>query len=219
MPYAAGSLMLLMMLDYIWNAWHFAAQHAGISRIYGGMARPEQTAEHAEFEKMAIRVLVLWVFFSFAIHIGAALEYGENLRWIPDWLVWVDPLVFIPAILLLAREAGAFRPQCLGRLLYIGSVIALYGAQLFAILLGNTPWMIAFFFRRRHFPCCRIPGDMQLGRAKTHHRHLALSDHAHRAGRRRVHGSAWSRELLRQRAIGLRLATDDAAGVAVALRV
>lgn len=145
-PYAAGSLMLLMMLDYIWNAWHFAAQHAGISRIYGRMARPEQSAEHGEFEKSAIRTLVLWVFFRFAIHLGVASEYGESLRWLPGWLEWLDPLAFLPAIVLLAREAGAFRPQCLGRLLYIVSVIGLYAAQLFAIRLGSTPWMVAFFF-------------------------------------------------------------------------
>ena len=31
-PYAADSLMLLMMLDYVWNAWHFAAQHFGEDR-------------------------------------------------------------------------------------------------------------------------------------------------------------------------------------------
>ncbi len=145
-PYAAGSLMLLMMLDYIWNAWHFASQHAGISRIYGRMARPEQVAEHGEFEKMAIRVLVLWVFFRFAIHLGASSEYGDNVRWLPEWLVWIDPLVLVPAIILVAREVSAFRPQALGRLLYLGSVIALYAAQLIAIRLGSTPWMIAFFF-------------------------------------------------------------------------
>src|SRR5207302_8576879 len=77
-PFAAGSLMLLMMLDYVWNAWHFAAQHAGIARIYGRMARPEQSIEHAEFEKMALRTLVLWVFFRFAIHIAAYSAYGDS---------------------------------------------------------------------------------------------------------------------------------------------
>src|SRR5215831_6300222 len=45
-----SSLVLLMMLDYIWNAWHFAAQHAGIARIYGRTTRPEQSLPDAEFE-------------------------------------------------------------------------------------------------------------------------------------------------------------------------
>lgn len=145
-PFAADSLMLLMMVDYVWNAWHFAAQHAGISRIYGRMARPDQSADHAEFEKMAIRTLVLWVFFRFAIHIGANTEYGAGLRWLPDWLVWIDPLVYIPAILLIARELSVFRPQALGRVVYILSVIGIYTAQLLAIRVGSASWMVAFFF-------------------------------------------------------------------------
>ena len=145
-PYAANSLMLLMMLDYIWNAWHFGSQHAGISRIYGRITRPEQSLPHAEFEKMAIRILVLWVFFRLAIHIGTTTQYGENVSWLTPWLQWIDPFVVIPAAVLLIREFTAFRPQCLGRVFYIGSVIALYSAQLLAIRLENGPWMMAFFF-------------------------------------------------------------------------
>ena len=40
---AAGSLICLAMIDFVWNAWHFGSQHAGISaRIqYGaGMDTP-----------------------------------------------------------------------------------------------------------------------------------------------------------------------------------
>lgn len=146
LPFAANSLMLLMMLDYVWNAWHFAAQHAGIARIYGRTARPEQSLPHVNFEKSAIRTLVLWVFFRLAIHIGTTTPYGENVKWITPWLTWIDPFVLILPTILLAREVTAFRPQCLGRLFYIGSVIALYSAQLMAIRLENGPWMMAFFF-------------------------------------------------------------------------
>lgn len=146
MPMAANSLMLLMMLDYVWNAWHFASQHAGIGRIYGRVARPEQAASHAEFEKMAIRTLVLWVFFRLAIHIGTTTPYGANVAWLTPWLYWIDPLALVPVAILLAREFAAFRLQCLGRVMYLGSVVALYTAQLLAIRLENGPWMMAFFF-------------------------------------------------------------------------
>lgn len=146
LPYAGGSLMLLMMLDYIWNAWHFAAQHAGISRIYGRIARPEQSFGHAEFEKMALRTLVLWVFLRFAVYMATRSQYGANVEWIAPWLQWLDPLALVPAIVLVAREVGAFRPQCLGRLFYIGSVIAIYAAQLLAIRVESMAWMMAFFF-------------------------------------------------------------------------
>jgi hypothetical protein len=140
------ALVLLMMLDYIWNAWHFAAQHAGISRIYGRITRPEQSLPHAEFEKMAIRLLVLWVFYRFAVHMAVKSQYGANVEWLTPWLPWIDPFVLIPAGILLCRELAVFRSQCRGRLLYIGSVLTIYAAQLVAIRLESTPWMMAFFF-------------------------------------------------------------------------
>src|SRR5262245_22738496 len=31
----AGLLLCLAMVDYVWNGWHFAAQHSGVLRIYG----------------------------------------------------------------------------------------------------------------------------------------------------------------------------------------
>jgi hypothetical protein len=145
-PIATDSLVLLMMLDYVWNAWHFAAQHAGISRIYGRTSRPDQSLDHAAFEKTALRTLVLWVFFRLAIHIGASTPYGENVRWLTPWLGWIDPFALVLPAILLIREFTAFRPQCVGRVLYMASVIALYSAQLVAIRLENGPWMMAFFF-------------------------------------------------------------------------
>ena len=113
-PYAADSLVLLMMLDYIWNAWHFAAQHAGIARIYGRMTRPEQSLPHAEFEKMAIRTLVLWVFFRLAVHMASVSEYGANVGWLIPWLQWIDPFVLIPAVVLLYREISVLSAAMLG---------------------------------------------------------------------------------------------------------
>ncbi len=134
------------MLDYIWNAWHFAAQHAGISRIYGRTTRPEQSLPHAEFEKTALRVLVLWVFFRFAVHMASVSEYAASVDWLTPWLGYIDPFALVLPAILIYREATTFRAQCIGRLGYIVSVIALYTAQLLAIRLGSGPWMMAFFF-------------------------------------------------------------------------
>jgi hypothetical protein len=145
LPYLADSLDLLMMLDYVWNAWHFAAQHAGIARIYGRMTRPQQLLQHAEFEKTAIRTLVLWVFFRLAVCLAASSAYGQGVRWLGPWLEWIDPVVMILPIILLVREIRAYRPECRGRLLYMASVIALYGAQLVAIRMENGLAMRALF--------------------------------------------------------------------------
>ena len=32
---STGALVCLLAVDYVWNAWHFAAQHHGIYRVYG----------------------------------------------------------------------------------------------------------------------------------------------------------------------------------------
>jgi hypothetical protein len=141
-----SSLVLLMMLDYIWNAWHFAAQHAGIARIYGRTTRPEQSLPDAEFEKTALRTLVLWVFFRFAVHMASVSQYAAGVEWLRPWLGFVDPFALILPAILIFREVKAFRAQCLGRLCYICSVVAVYSAQLLAIRLESTTWMMGFFF-------------------------------------------------------------------------
>ena len=145
-PLPLDALVILMMVDYLWNAWHFAAQHAGISRIYGRSVRPEQTLPHAEFEKMAIRTLVLWVFFRFAVHMAGHSQYGASVAWMTPWLGWIDPFAFVPACVFLCRELAVFSPRGIGRLAYVSSVVALYSAQLLAIRLECTSWMVALFF-------------------------------------------------------------------------
>jgi hypothetical protein len=149
-PGARDSLFLLMMLDFVWNAWHFASQHAGISRIYGRMARPADTLQQMNFEKMAIRLLVLWTFFRVAIAAGEryADQLGEaaaNLLSMTHWLNWITPLLVAPALVLVVREIINYQPQCRGRLAYILSVVVCYAGQLVAICLGDIGWMTALF--------------------------------------------------------------------------
>jgi hypothetical protein len=144
-PYAADSLTLLMMLDYVWNAWHFAAQHAGIARIYGRFARPAQTVRGTNFEKMAIRMLVLWVFLRIAVYLAARGPFAANSEFLAAVLPWLDPAAILPALILLLMEWRDFTPAARGRVLYITSVISLYTGQLIALRLGEDAWMRALF--------------------------------------------------------------------------
>jgi hypothetical protein len=144
-PYATDSLTLLMMLDYVWNAWHFAAQHAGIARIYGRFARPTQSPRGTEFEKIAIRIAVLWIFFRLAVYLslhGPNPGFGEFLTTV---LPWLDPIALLPALVLLVNEWRDFTPAACGRVLYITSVLTLYTGQLAALRLGAEAWMQALF--------------------------------------------------------------------------
>jgi hypothetical protein len=137
--------VLLMMLDYVWNTWHFAAQHAGISRIYGRRVRPELSQKAAEFEKSAIRLAALWFFFRYALFLGARspiLEGSPIVPYIP-WLGLLDPLAVAPAVWLVIGEIRSYRPECRGRLVYMISVVTLYVMLLLFLDIGWDELLIA----------------------------------------------------------------------------
>ena len=165
-----------MMLDYIWNAWHFAAQHAGISRIYGRTARSEQTSPHAEFEKMAIRMLVLWVFFRFAIHMAIHSKLWQRSRWLSWWLQWLDPVALRPADHPVAREVSASVLS-----VWAGSLHRQRHRDLLGPARRDPPRKHVVddgvLLRGGRLPRSRIFGHLQLVGAEAHHGHLALSDH------------------------------------------
>lgn len=145
-PKAVNSLVPLMMLDFIWNAWHFAAQHAGIARIYGRHAALTQPDKEVEFEKSAMRLLVLWVFFRLAMFRGQHQpEFAAfSLPTLLPLLDWFDPFALVGMIIVLGKELLR-KPIVHSRLLYMGSVTTLYVAQLAAIRLGSSLWMTALF--------------------------------------------------------------------------
>jgi hypothetical protein len=143
-PGATHSLALFMMVDYVWNAWHFAAQHAGISRIYGRATRPDQTpADHA-FEKGAIRAFVLWTFLRVAVHTGST--QGGPIPALPPelagWLSLMDPCLLLLPLALIGRECKA---GVTSRLAYLISMTAVYAAQLVAITMRDERWLAALF--------------------------------------------------------------------------
>lgn len=53
------ALACLILIDTLWNAWHFGGQHAGVLRMYARKAGGGD--RFAAFEKQAIRLLVAFV--------------------------------------------------------------------------------------------------------------------------------------------------------------
>jgi len=145
-PKAVNSLVPLMMLDFIWNAWHFAAQHAGISRIYARHSSIQQPDKEVEFEKSAIRLLVLWVFFRLAMYRGQHQpEFSAfSLPTVMPFLDWFDPFAVAGIAVVLGKELFR-RPFAHGRVLYLGNMTVLYVLQLVAIRLQAGTWMTALF--------------------------------------------------------------------------
>ncbi|MCI0360402.1 MAG: hypothetical protein L0211_18150 [Planctomycetaceae bacterium] len=122
---STGALTCLLAVDYVWNAWHFAAQHHGIYRIYGRLSEPSRTSG-LFLEKWSLRLFLLYVILRVA---GATWSHAELESWLAtiDWLVVVVPLGIVFWDLARATSAS------LGRTLYLVSVCTLFLAMLWAV--------------------------------------------------------------------------------------
>jgi hypothetical protein len=120
-----GTLTCLLAIDYVWNAWHFAAQHHGIYRIYGRMTEPSRATGMA-FEKWSMRLFLLYVILRVA---GGTWSYPSLEQWLRtlDWLAPAVPFGLILSDLVRGPRGSQ------GRLVYLLSVSALYLSLLWAV--------------------------------------------------------------------------------------
>jgi len=121
-----GTLTCLLAIDYVWNAWHFAAQHHGIYRIYE-RRRHGQQAPQGVAEKILLRGFLLYVILRVATatwydlgSLGAALQAA-------DWLAMLLPVGLVAKNLALGARGSR------GQTLYLISVSTLFAALLFAV--------------------------------------------------------------------------------------
>jgi hypothetical protein len=148
------TLILLLLADYLWNAWQYASQHSGISRIYGRAARPD-VHSRGWFEKIALRVFVLYTILRlplWAVPVRAP-HWEQPTEW-PAWVQTIavgfldgltalaetvgsfDLLVLALPVALLASELRTSAPASTGRLAYLTSVCFLYGSMLVGVHSG-----------------------------------------------------------------------------------
>tara|TARA_R110002095_G_scaffold111981_1_gene97830 strand:- start:23530 stop:24591 length:1062 start_codon:yes stop_codon:yes gene_type:complete len=130
---STGALTCLLTIDYIWNAWHFAAQHHGIYSIYGrktGGFSPRR----ARIDKWLMRAFLLYVTF----RIASWTSWGPSMS--QGWGLLDTLFAAIPAGMIL-RELWQLRAKTVGRCLYFISVMTLYLAMLGAIVMKN-PMML-----------------------------------------------------------------------------
>jgi hypothetical protein len=123
--WTTGGLTCLLAVDYLWNAWHFAAQHHGIYRIYDRQADSARTA-WLRTEKVLLRGFMLYVIVRIA---GGTWAYPDIEVWLArsDWLVAAIPLGLV------MRDVIRWRDRAWGRLAYLTSVCALYLCLLAAV--------------------------------------------------------------------------------------
>ena len=139
-----GALTLLLAVDFVWNAWHFAAQHGGIARIYERMAHPNNGSTGMA-DKIVLRSLVLFAIFRMASDSMPAVDAGaEWLAWVPvvmkplamlDFAILALPLWLISRELLQLGSSGA---KAAGRITYLLSITALYGLMIMGVRYGHA---------------------------------------------------------------------------------
>ncbi len=132
-----GAFLCLALLDYLWNAWHFASQHAGVLRMYA-----RKVGGGSEWlERWGLRGFVTYVAVRAAGWATGWLEAGSSHL---PWLHAIDlGVLAIPAALVVTNLAGATRDR-LGKLAYLSSVCALYAGFLLSLRFGWAGGVIAF---------------------------------------------------------------------------
>jgi hypothetical protein len=143
-------IYVVLMIDFLWNAWHFAAQHSGIGRIYGRIARPDLSGA-ALLEKVLLRAFVCYVLLRLALPLMLAHQavdalaqldqphwtdqIAASLHWlyVPAWGEMLRPFdlpMLVLPLILLAREIPGFNRAAWGRVIYLSSVCVLYSSIL-----------------------------------------------------------------------------------------
>ena len=138
LQFGTEGFLILVMVDWLWNAWHFSSQHAGVYRIYGRRSRPDREEASGRLEKGLIRVFAFYVFFRL---LGVVANEAFNLpyfAWLPQLarhpgLQWVDLIVLALPWVLLVRDLRDYRPAMRGRLIYLLSFGGLYSLILLGI--------------------------------------------------------------------------------------
>jgi hypothetical protein len=123
---STGTFVCLAMVDFVWNAWHFGAQHAGVLRMYsrkvgGG---PDW------LERWGIRLFVTYVLFRTADWVaGWASDdpVGAGVLRVTDL-----GMLAMPAVLL-ANTVCWWTRERIGKAAYTASVCGLYTSLLLAV--------------------------------------------------------------------------------------
>jgi hypothetical protein len=121
-----GTFKCLVIADAVWNGWHFASQHSGITRIYGRKAGGGR-------RWLDIHALRLFVFLVTLRLLGWSTGWLEADSAGAQALVWFDRVWLAFGAVILAVELIDRPTARPGKVLYVASVVGLYGSLLWAI--------------------------------------------------------------------------------------
>ena len=131
----ADGFLCLAMVDYLWNGWHFASQHAGVLCVYsrkagGGWPR---------LERHGLRLFLCYTI---------ARTAGWATGWLEGWPAGARLLgaadlgmLAVPALLVgLELTARPLRPA---KACYLASVCGLYGSLLWSLHVNSRSLVLA----------------------------------------------------------------------------
>ncbi len=148
-----GSLLCLGVIDYIWNAWHFASQHHGVFRIYQRKSKASTPSSSPgtfgsvatkplapSLEKAVFRCFMLYVIARVA---GWGWSEGpfDGFQWVSsvDWFVLLIPVAFV------GRQCFQYAVTAkasLASVAYLTSVMTLFASLLLASHYENNQWVV-----------------------------------------------------------------------------
>lgn len=123
-----GTLTCLLAIDYLWNGWHFAAQHHGIYRIYDRRSNPA-VGTGASVEKWMMRVFLMYVILRIAGTTWSNPLVEQTLSAV-DWVMLAIPVWLIFKNMMRWRGGQ-------GRFVYVTSLMTLYLSLLGAVHSGS----------------------------------------------------------------------------------
>ncbi|MDY3553347.1 hypothetical protein R5W24_002448 [Gemmata sp. JC717] len=131
-----GAFLCLALVDFVWNAWHFGSQHAGVLRMY-----TRKVGGGSEFlERWGLRAFVVYAALRAAEWAAGWLETDSAAR--AFFAVSDFAILTLPAALLLTNVAGASRARA-GKLAYLTSVCVLYTVFILSLHFGWTGLIVA----------------------------------------------------------------------------
>ncbi len=133
--FGSGAFLCLGVVDYVWNGWHFASQHAGVLRIYSR----KENGGHAWLERHGLRVFIVYVI----------LRTAGNLLWRSDngilserIISLVDYSMLVVPLLLIAANLRDWNWNRLPKMVYMMSVLSLYSGYLLTSQFGPSRWIV-----------------------------------------------------------------------------
>ncbi len=135
--WSSGAFLCLGFIDYIWNSWHFASQHAGVLRIY---ARKTDHGNEA-LERYGLRLFIVYVILRTA---GGMIWSTKALTYAKPWLHWFDFAILVIPLLITIVHVARWKRTHLAKSIYLASILTLYVSYLVAGHLQLNSWILCF---------------------------------------------------------------------------